>query len=604
MSGGHHDLVKEVKVEQINLFEILHKPFKIHKKIRLIEKFGGYGSQAMALEYMGIDFEHYKLCEWEVNAIASYKKTHMENDSTDYSTDMSKEELADTLFKMGISNDGKKPMKLKAISRKGEQWLRRTYNNIRATHNLVDITKIHADDLEIVERDKYCYIMTYSFPCQDLSKAGKQKGMAKGSNTRSGMLWEIERIIGELWVKGQLPDVLLMENVPDVIGNKNINDFMQWYASLEACGYQSYYKILNAKDYGIPQNRNRCFMVSILGDYNYEFPKTIPLKLRLKDILETSVDEKYYISNDSNDRVKNINLKNSVKHGTMIDFSQSKREGNVRTYEEISCTLTSRDCHDPRCVVIGETDFGSNESMNRIYSIGGISPTINTMQGGNLQPKIVEPVCLNPKVDGKQPSLQDRVYDSNSIATAVTTSFMPNIAVDVDDSVMITDVYNKNTKKTDIIGTITSNGNASLSNCGTFLVHEQNKRFYQQAAETLEENNCDEGDIINAFNKTVDKSGLCPTLTTRPEGFKTAILPVVDKCRIRKLTPRECGRLMGVSDDDITKMECVNSNSQLYKQFGNSIVVNVLMAIFSEMIPADYEYMKKTQRGLRIDTNT
>lgn len=136
--------------------------------------------------------------------------------------------------------------------------------------------------------------MTYSFPCQDLSLAGKQRGMAKGSSTRSGLLWEVERILDEC--KGELPQVLLMENVPQVIGKKNIKDFQLWRSKLESLGYQNYVQLLNAKNYGIPQNRNRCFMVSILGNYYYEFPKKKKLKLKLKDMLEDSVDEKYYLS--------------------------------------------------------------------------------------------------------------------------------------------------------------------------------------------------------------------------------------------------------------------------------------------------------------------
>ena len=152
---------------------------------------------------------------------------------------------------------------------------RRIYNAIFATVNLVNIETIKADDLEIVDTDRYCYVMTYSFPCQDISIAGKSGGMEKGSGTRSSLLWEVERILLELRERNELPQVLLMENVPEVIRMKNYQHFMKWYKSLEGMGYQSYYKLLNAKDYGVPQSRNRCFMISVLGDYDYDFPAPV-----------------------------------------------------------------------------------------------------------------------------------------------------------------------------------------------------------------------------------------------------------------------------------------------------------------------------------------
>ena len=119
--------------------------------------------------------------------------------------------------------------------------------------------------------------------------------MAKGSGTRSGLLWEVERLLKEC---DELPQVLLMENVPQVIGNKNIKDFQKWQKFLEDLGYVNYVEILNAKDYGVAQNRKRCFMVSILGNYNYKFPQPIELKKVMKDYLDDEVDEKYYINNE------------------------------------------------------------------------------------------------------------------------------------------------------------------------------------------------------------------------------------------------------------------------------------------------------------------
>lgn len=167
-------------------------PLKITKPLRLIELFAGIGAQAKALENLGVNFEHYRICEFDKYAVASYNAVH----GTEFTTS--------------------------------------------------DITKIHSDDLGIVETDKYEYIITYSFPCTDLSTAGKQKGMSRDSGTRSCLLWEVERLLKET---KELPQILLMENVPGVLSEKNKKDFLEWCGVLESLEYTSKYKILNAKDY-------------------------------------------------------------------------------------------------------------------------------------------------------------------------------------------------------------------------------------------------------------------------------------------------------------------------------------------------------------------
>lgn len=257
-------------IEEYDLFSFNTQKFKIDKPIRLIELFAGIGSQAAALRNLGVNFEHWRVVEWDKYAMASYNAVHGTNFETS------------------------------------------------------DIQKIHAEDLGIAERERFLYIMTYSFPCQDLSLAGNQRGMAKGSGTRSGLLWEVERILDE---STELPQVLLMENVPQVIGKKNIKDFQKWRSKLESLGYSNYVQLLNAKDYGIPQNRNRCFMVSILGDYYYKFPKKKKLELRLKDVLEDKVDEKYYLSDDMvKFFVANSEKQKQLGNGFRFDPFERERE--------------------------------------------------------------------------------------------------------------------------------------------------------------------------------------------------------------------------------------------------------------------------------------
>ena len=277
---------------QSTIFEMLYPTFKITKPIRLITLFSGYDSQALALKYLGIEYKHYKTCEWAIKSIQALKDLHFGDDIKDYSKDLETSQIKEFLLNKGISSNYNDPMNKNQINRLNEKQARTIYNNIKATHNLVNIQQVKGKDLEIVDSDKFTYLLTYSFPCQDLSLAGKGKGMSD-TTTRSGMLWEVERILTECKEK---PQILLMENVPQVHGQDNIDDFNKWQYSLEKMGYKNYWQDLIATDYGIPQTRNRCFMVSILGDYNYTFPKPIPLKLKLKDLLEDNVDEKYYLS--------------------------------------------------------------------------------------------------------------------------------------------------------------------------------------------------------------------------------------------------------------------------------------------------------------------
>ena len=184
-------------MNQISLFDGT-MPLKIDKPIRLIECFAGYGSQALSLKYLGAEFEHWKIAEWAVKSIQAYKDMHFPNDNTDYSCGMSFDNVIDYLFERGISADYNKPMTREQIKRMGENKCRTVYNNIKATHNLVSVCNVKAKDLQITDTDRFTYLLTYSFPCQDLSSAGLSKGMAKGSGTRSGLLWEIERILDKM----------------------------------------------------------------------------------------------------------------------------------------------------------------------------------------------------------------------------------------------------------------------------------------------------------------------------------------------------------------------------------------------------------------------
>ena len=351
-------------VQTFNIFDFDKERKKITKPIRLIELFSGIGAQAKALEKLGVPFEHWKTCEWAVNSIKSYNAIHIK-DFTDYSKDLTKEQLIEYLDG-NISTNYNEPCNVK---RQNEKWLRDVYNNCIATHNLMNIMKVKGSDLEIKDRDKYEYIMTYSFPCQDLSLAGLRQGMATSQadgGTRSGLLWEVERILDELTER---PQILLMENVPEVIGAGNVDYFIKWTNKLESLGYSNYFEILNAKDYGIPQNRRRCFMISILGEFAYDFPLKLKLKHRLKDFLETNVDEKYYLDDKDLERISNWkSYENPIENA--IDVEQEK--------EKVMPTLTARGAGEEhsgmKLLKVG--NYGSGFFSKNVYDSDGLSPTL------------------------------------------------------------------------------------------------------------------------------------------------------------------------------------------------------------------------------------
>ena len=308
--------------------------YRIKKPVRLIELFAGIGSQAKALENLNVNFEHWFVCEFDKYAIKSYNAIHHTNFETS------------------------------------------------------DVTQIKGSDLRITDTKDYEYILTYSFPCVDLSMAGKgmarKDGLKRGSQTRSGLLWQVERLLNECQ---ELPQILLMENVPEVAKTEGFEDWLQF---LRSKGYVNHYDFLNAKNYGIPQNRNRCFCISILSaDYvDYEFPKPVKLEKKLLDILEDKVDEKYYINNEKAQKlIKDIVSREDIKiYGN--DKANYKPFNNAMSYPihsqdfvrtgfmDIAPTLSARDYKDPKYVV--KTAGNINPSDK------GVSGVVTDVRGGGL----------------------------------------------------------------------------------------------------------------------------------------------------------------------------------------------------------------------------
>ena len=235
--------------------------------------------------------------------------------------------------------------------------------------NYGDISKI--DWAQVPDFD----LFTYSFPCTDISNAGQQKGLEKGSGTRSSLLWECEKAI-----RVKKPKYLLMENVSALVSQKFLPYYEEWRRLLVSLGYESWSKVLNATDYEVPQNRERIFMVSILGGGSFYFPEPIPLNRCLGDVLEDEVDEKYFLSD------------NQKKYIFSVSQGGIKRQG-----------ISNANTHSPT--------------------------VISTCYKGNNMICIKQPICLNSKVNGKQPSLTDRVYSAAAAATAVTTGFHPMVCI-------------------------------------------------------------------------------------------------------------------------------------------------------------------------------
>ena len=431
-------------------------------KLRVFEAFAGYGSQSIALRNLGIPHEVVAISEIDKYAIKAYNALH------------------------------------------------------GSTLNLGDISKIKVED--IPQHD----LFTYSFPCQDLSVAGKQAGLGKG--TRSGLLYECEKIIEHC-----RPKYLLLENVKNLVGKKFKPEFDKWLEYLEGLGYTNYWKVLNAKDYGVPQNRERVFVVSILGNHKpYEFAGKIPLDKCIADILEDEVDEKYYISNDRAQKMLltyRSDYKNKrsdeIQQVTYPKFSQQR----IYSCNGISPTLSAGNNGGGKepCKLLldddrvrkstskqiaeinqlGMLDIKGNEQIRRVYGVDGISPTLNTMQGGNRQPKILIPQATKKGyIEMDLPGVCDLSYP-NSKHCKCESGWQDNqVGIEYTPTLRA--------------------GNSS-----TFVYHDY---------------------------------------------------------RIRKLTPRECFRLMGMRDDDIDKIQQAGiSNTQQYKMAGNSIVIDVLEAIFRNL---------------------
>lgn len=435
--------------------------------------FAGIGCQERGFENSILfDVDVVNISEINKEAVLSYAAIHcgltpeMVDTYTDYP---SREEMARQLTEINLGYD---PEKNKSydwykLSRRKSSNINKYWLANKLTHNLGDINKI--------EFLSYADLWTISFCCQDISVAGKMRGLKPDSGTRSSLLWENIRLLKKAKDDGTLPKYLMFENVKNLVSKKFIDDFNNLLEVLDELGFNSYWKVLNAKDCGIPQNRERVFVISIRKDIDkgkFEFSKPFDTGIRLKDIIDRNVDEKYYLSKD----IQELFVLNIEKY-------DSKNNIGYIPKEQIPTDNTINDC-----IQVGDLNHYNYDEMNRVYSKEGCCPTLRTMQGGDRQPRVLE-----------QPTILQRSHGYNT-------------------------------------------GN-EFKSCPSIT------------SSSWENNN-------------VLKNNFC----------------------VRKLTPNECWKLMGFTEEDCANAKNIGvADYQLYKQSGNGIVTNCVELLAEHLYKAQYD---------------
>lgn len=294
------------------------------KHYKIVELFSGIGSQAKALKNLNVDIDVQATCEWDIHAFIAYDAIHNDTSILEEAKEKNKEELFDALKSYTLSNNGKESMSLATLHAYSEEVLRRIYTAIKRTSNLVDISKVSGNDMP----DK-TDLLTYSFPCQDLSNVGAfhhyNKGIDKNSGSRSSLLWEVGRILTEMKLANKrLPRYLVMENVPTLLSERHRNNFFTWINELRELGYISGYYQLNAKDFGIPQNRPRLLMLSVyVGDNDH--------KIKIVNNYFASTDEEKIVSD-----YRNSDFFHDLTVRDLLRITNDK--GSVLWNEAVECT--------------------------------------------------------------------------------------------------------------------------------------------------------------------------------------------------------------------------------------------------------------------------
>lgn len=584
----------------------------------------GIGAQERALRQLNIPYKVKHTCDCDASAVLSYAAMRWDlEQEMEIFEFPSQDKMIEELQAKNLGYDFQKS-KHGITKRTPINKLKQYYIADKLSSNLGDISK--------VEKLPYADVVTYSFPCTDLSVAGKGEGMVNkcdacghswpidfsnaeeslvcpncgatvSSSTRSGLLGQVQRLLSIAKKNNTLPKYLLLENVKNLVGKKFKAQFDAWVKWLDSIGYNTYYKVLNAKHYGICQNRERIFAISIRKDVDtngFTFPEPIPLTTRLKDILEHHVDEKYYLPDDRIEKILNSS------------FMQEKKR--IQT-TDVCDTLLARDWKDPKCVPVEKpqvkqignvcpTKTRSNPNQGRVYDKDGIAPALTTMEGGNREPMVIEEEPFIVASRGRNPEnpsdrttgapTEQRLEPNFTGCTNTLTSVQKDNYV-CEPQVLRAErtEYGKAIRKQYEAGEVDEKiGNMremkprtdGVSNTITTLLKDN------YVAEPIVEKVAIVEDQFPGSRDARIYKEYSPTLRQNCGGLQVAKgeeSPPKIKWRIRKLIEKECWRLMNFTDADHDRAAKYTSASARYKQAGNSIVVACLIAIFSSLFLED-----------------
>ena len=540
-----------------------------NKTFSMIELFSDIGAQEISLRQLKIPYRIINTCDCDKDAVLSYAAMRFNIDEAMKTYQFpTQDKMIEELQNKGFGYDFMKS-KHTITSRTPINKLKQYYIADKLSNNLGDISK--------VDRLPYADMVTYSFPCTDLSVAGKGEGMINKcscgyswpidfsddneslicpscgakvqSSTRSGLLGQVQRLLAVSKKENTLPKYLLLENVKNLVGKKFKPQFDAWIRWLDNIGYNTYYQVLNSKHYGIPQNRERIFAVSIrkdIDDGKFKFPEQIPLTTRLKDILEKNVDEKYYLSGD---KVESILANFIARQNEASGINLKDQATTFDGLTDVAHTLMARDYKG----------FG-NQSMT-----GVIEPIIVASRGRN-------PENPSDRTTGS-PTEQRLEANMNGTTNTITTVAKDNYVM---EPVVCEQRCDEGLRffKDDVVGTL-----RTIDACGDKRVIEPEDinpvrigNIYGEQFGT--------GYAGNVW----DQDSVSPTIMTAQGGNRQPLVVDNVKWRVRKLTPKECWRLMGFSDEDCNCASKYVSDSSLYKQAGNSIVTSCLVAIFYSLL--------------------